>query len=186
LAAYSGQAHHALFQCIRSAVFAVTAVLYTMSSQRHFTRVTAQLIRSQVIQMEGNSMPDFILHRVGGPMPGLSDLTRMLANFSASFYSVSDIDLYVHSTENGKWYQLYFDESGTLRKRESTDTSLAKMKILDPSKSVFTMAGHFRTEAAGELIERVKSSVFSFIDVAPRYDDVTMLAVQRTGGGLAA
>jgi hypothetical protein len=40
--------------------------------------------------------------------------------------------------------------------------------------------------SAGELIERVKSSVFSFIDVAPRYDDVTMLAVQRTGGGLAA
>jgi sigma-B regulation protein RsbU (phosphoserine phosphatase) len=40
--------------------------------------------------------------------------------------------------------------------------------------------------SAGELIERVKSSVFSFIDVAPRYDDVTMLAVQRTGGGFAA
>ena len=37
--------------------------------------------------------------------------------------------------------------------------------------------------SAGELIERVRSSVFSFIDVAPRYDDVTMLAVQRTGGG---
>ena len=37
--------------------------------------------------------------------------------------------------------------------------------------------------SAGELIERVKSSVFSFIDVAPRYDDVTMLAVQRTDGG---
>jgi hypothetical protein len=35
------------------------------------------------------------------------------------------------------------------------------------------------------LIERVRSSVFSFIDVAPRYDDVTMLAVQRTGGGLS-
>jgi len=40
-------------------------------------------------------------------------------------------------------------------------------------------------ESAGELIERVKASVFSFIDVAPRYDDVTMLAVQRTGGGLS-
>jgi sigma-B regulation protein RsbU (phosphoserine phosphatase) len=39
--------------------------------------------------------------------------------------------------------------------------------------------------SAGELIERVKSTVFSFIDVAPRYDDVTMLAIQRTGGGLS-
>ena len=40
--------------------------------------------------------------------------------------------------------------------------------------------------SAGELIEGVKSSVFSFIDVAPRDDDVTMLAVQRTGGELPA
>jgi sigma-B regulation protein RsbU (phosphoserine phosphatase) len=36
--------------------------------------------------------------------------------------------------------------------------------------------------SAEELIERVKSSVFNFIDVAPHYDDVTMLALQRTGG----
>jgi hypothetical protein len=115
-------------------IFAVTAVLYTMSSQKHFTRATAQLIRNQVIQIEGSSVPDFILHRVGGPMPGLINLTRMLANFSASFYSVSDIDLYVHSTENGQWHQLYFDESGALRKRESADASLAKLKFHDPSK----------------------------------------------------
>jgi serine phosphatase RsbU (regulator of sigma subunit) len=41
--------------------------------------------------------------------------------------------------------------------------------------------------SAGELIEGVKSSVFSFIDDATRRDDdVTMLAVQRTGGALPA
>jgi hypothetical protein len=28
-------------------------------------------------------------------------------------------------------------------------------------------------------LDRVKTSLFSFIDVAPRSDDVTMLAVQR-------
>jgi sigma-B regulation protein RsbU (phosphoserine phosphatase) len=41
-------------------------------------------------------------------------------------------------------------------------------------------------ESAGDLIERVKASVFNFIDEAPRYDDVTMLAIQRTGGELPA
>jgi sigma-B regulation protein RsbU (phosphoserine phosphatase) len=41
--------------------------------------------------------------------------------------------------------------------------------------------------SASELIDGVKSSVFRFIDdVAPRDDDVTMLAVQRTGGGFPA
>jgi serine phosphatase RsbU (regulator of sigma subunit) len=160
-------------------VFAVTAVLYTMSSQKHFTRATAQLIRNQVIQMEGSSVPDFILQRVGGPMPGLIDLTRMLANFSASFYSVSDIDLYVRSIENGQWYQLYFDESGTLRKRESADASLAKLKFHDPSKSVFALAGHFRTEAGGEeevvagaipAFFRSKDALSMFVDITGRRD----------------
>lgn len=160
-------------------VFAVTAILYTMSSQKHFTRATAQLIRNQVIQMEGSSVPDFILHRVGGPLPGLIDLTRMLANFSASFYSVSDIDLYVHSIENGQWYQLYFDESGTLRKRESADASLANLKFHDPSKSVFALAGHFRTEAGGEeevvagaipAFFRSKDALSMFVDITGRRD----------------
>jgi serine phosphatase RsbU (regulator of sigma subunit) len=36
--------------------------------------------------------------------------------------------------------------------------------------------------SASELLERIKSSLFSFIDIAPRGDDVTMLAVQRAGG----
>jgi sigma-B regulation protein RsbU (phosphoserine phosphatase) len=33
--------------------------------------------------------------------------------------------------------------------------------------------------SASDVLERVKASLFSFIDVAPRSDDVTMLAVQR-------
>jgi sigma-B regulation protein RsbU (phosphoserine phosphatase) len=33
-----------------------------------------------------------------------------------------------------------------------------------------------------ELLERVKTTVFKFIDVAPRNDDVTMLAIQRASG----
>lgn len=41
-------------------------------------------------------------------------------------------------------------------------------------------------ESASELIEGVKSSVFRFIDVAPRDDDVTILAIQRTGCELPA
>ncbi|UCD78063.1 MAG: SpoIIE family protein phosphatase [Desulfobacterales bacterium] len=32
---------------------------------------------------------------------------------------------------------------------------------------------------ASELLERIKANLFSFIDIAPRHDDVTMLAVQR-------
>ena len=36
--------------------------------------------------------------------------------------------------------------------------------------------------SATELLERVKNNLFSFIDIAPRGDDVTMLAVQRVIG----
>jgi serine phosphatase RsbU (regulator of sigma subunit) len=36
--------------------------------------------------------------------------------------------------------------------------------------------------SASELLERIKTSLFSFIDIAPRGDDVTMLAVQRAAG----
>ena len=32
---------------------------------------------------------------------------------------------------------------------------------------------------AAELLERIKANLFAFIDIAPRHDDVTMLAVQR-------
>jgi serine phosphatase RsbU (regulator of sigma subunit) len=36
--------------------------------------------------------------------------------------------------------------------------------------------------SATELLEGIKNNLFSFIDIAPRGDDVTMLAVQRTTG----
>ncbi len=36
--------------------------------------------------------------------------------------------------------------------------------------------------SATELLERIKNNLFSFIDIAPRGDDVTMLAVQRVAG----
>ena len=36
--------------------------------------------------------------------------------------------------------------------------------------------------SASDLLEGIKTSLFSFIDIAPRGDDVTMLAVQRAGG----
>jgi sigma-B regulation protein RsbU (phosphoserine phosphatase) len=36
--------------------------------------------------------------------------------------------------------------------------------------------------SVSDLLERIKSSLFSFIDIAPRHDDVTMLGVQRTSG----
>ncbi|MGD8520983.1 MAG: SpoIIE family protein phosphatase [Desulfobacterales bacterium] len=36
--------------------------------------------------------------------------------------------------------------------------------------------------SVSDLLERIKSSLFSFIDVAPRHDDVTMLGIQRTPG----
>jgi sigma-B regulation protein RsbU (phosphoserine phosphatase) len=35
-------------------------------------------------------------------------------------------------------------------------------------------------KSASETIERVKTNLFAFIDIAARGDDVTMLAVQRT------
>ena len=37
-------------------------------------------------------------------------------------------------------------------------------------------------KSASETLERIKTSLFAFIDIAPRGDDVTMLAVQRTSG----
>ncbi len=36
--------------------------------------------------------------------------------------------------------------------------------------------------SVSDLLERIKSSLFSFISIAPRHDDVTMLGVQRTAG----
>ena len=36
--------------------------------------------------------------------------------------------------------------------------------------------------SAAETLERIKTNLFSFIDIAPRGDDVTMLAVQRASG----
>jgi sigma-B regulation protein RsbU (phosphoserine phosphatase) len=35
--------------------------------------------------------------------------------------------------------------------------------------------------SASELLDGIKTNLFSFIDIAPRGDDVTMLAVQRAG-----
>ena len=34
-------------------------------------------------------------------------------------------------------------------------------------------------KSASETLERIKANLFDFIDIAPRSDDVTMLAVQR-------
>ena len=34
-------------------------------------------------------------------------------------------------------------------------------------------------KSATETLERIKTNLFAFIDIAPRSDDVTMLAVQR-------
>ena len=34
-------------------------------------------------------------------------------------------------------------------------------------------------KSASDILERIRSNLFSFIDIAPRSDDVTMLAVQR-------
>jgi sigma-B regulation protein RsbU (phosphoserine phosphatase) len=34
-------------------------------------------------------------------------------------------------------------------------------------------------KSASDMLERIKSNLFTFIDIAPRADDVTMLAVQR-------
>jgi sigma-B regulation protein RsbU (phosphoserine phosphatase) len=33
--------------------------------------------------------------------------------------------------------------------------------------------------SASEMLESIKTNLFTFIDIAPRSDDVTMLAVQR-------
>ena len=37
-------------------------------------------------------------------------------------------------------------------------------------------------KSATETLERIKANLFAFIDIAPRGDDVTMLAVQRAVG----
>jgi serine phosphatase RsbU (regulator of sigma subunit) len=53
-----------------------------------------------------------------------------------------------------------------------------------PSDEIFTRSRlrsllEQQVASAGDILERVRTNLFSFIDVAPRSDDVTMLAVQR-------
>ena len=55
-----------------------------------------------------------------------------------------------------------------------------------PEDELFTR-GRLKTlveqpfNSATEMLDRIKTSLFEFIDIAPRGDDVTMLAVQRAG-----
>ncbi|MDX2499120.1 MAG: SpoIIE family protein phosphatase, partial [Deltaproteobacteria bacterium] len=53
-----------------------------------------------------------------------------------------------------------------------------------PADELFTR-GRLKTlveqpfNSATEMLDRIKTSLFDFIDIAPRGDDVTMLAIQR-------
>lgn len=159
-------------------VFIVTAFLYTFSSRKHFAQATVQLVRSMVQQIEGSAEPDFIWRKVDSPLPGLNGLIRMLAGFSASFYSVSGIALYAESAESGTWYRLYFDESRTLRKSEAMDDALKKLKFHEPHQLMRSLMGHFRSESGGEeilagampVISRSKDDFSMFVDITGRLD----------------
>lgn len=78
------------------------------------------------------------------------------------------------------------DESGTLRKKESTETALAKLKFCDPFQCVRALAGHFRTEAGNEeevvtgavpAFLRSEHSLSMFVDITGR-QDVNQYVVQ--------
>jgi serine phosphatase RsbU (regulator of sigma subunit) len=159
-------------------VFTVTAVLYTFSSQKHFVRATAQLIRNQVTRIEGHAEPDFIWRHIGRPLPGLDSLLAMLASFSASLYSVSDVGLYARSPENGTWHRLYFDASGTLRREASDDAALARLDSRGPPKFVRSLVGHFRSETEEEgvwaggtpSVLRSEDALSLLVDITGRQD----------------
>jgi serine phosphatase RsbU (regulator of sigma subunit) len=159
-------------------VFIVTAFLYTFSSRKHFAQATVQLVRSLVQQIDGSTEPDFMWRKVDSPLPDLSRLIRMLAGFSASFYSVSDISLFAKSAESGTWYRLYFDESRTLRKSEAMDDALKKLKFHEPPQFMRSLMEHFRSESGGEeilggampILFRSKEDFSMFVDITGRLD----------------
>ena len=79
-------------------------------------------------------------------------------------YDIADIQF-----EPGDMLIGYTD--GVTEARSPEDEIFSRNRLLSLIEQPFN--------SASELLERVKSNLFSFVDVAPRYDDVTMLAVQR-------
>jgi serine phosphatase RsbU (regulator of sigma subunit) len=155
-------------------VFGVTAVLYALSSHKHFTETTARLIRSQVMQLEGGNEPDFIWRRLDRPFSGLDGLFRTLASLSASFYSVSQIALYAGSPDGGSWDELFFDDSRTLRRREAADPALSRLRAHGPPKMVRAMLGRFNAGADSEaFVAGGMPSVFRTKDAMSMFVDIT-------------
>ena len=60
---------------------------------------------------------------------------------------------------------------GVTEARSPTDEIFTRGRLRSLIEQPFT--------TATEMLERVKTSLFTFIDIAPRSDDVTMLAVER-------
>jgi serine phosphatase RsbU (regulator of sigma subunit) len=148
-----------------------------------------RLIRSQVLQIEGSTEPDFIWRKVDHPLPGLNGLVQMLANLSASFYSVSGIALFAKSAASGTWYRLYFDESGTLRKSATADASLSKLRLRETPKFIRSLLEHFRSESEAEeiiaggmpTIFRSKDDLSMFVDITG-WQDANQYVMRLTAG----
>jgi sigma-B regulation protein RsbU (phosphoserine phosphatase) len=71
--------------------------------------------------------------------------------------------------EPGELLMGYTD--GVTEARSPTDEIFTRNRL----QSLLTQP--FRS--ANEMLDRIKTNLFTFIDIAPRQDDVTMLAIQR-------
>ncbi|MBT8332771.1 MAG: SpoIIE family protein phosphatase [Deltaproteobacteria bacterium] len=67
------------------------------------------------------------------------------------------------------WQGVFSD--GVTDARSPADELFTRKRLRSIFEQPFT--------TASEMLERVKPNLFNFIDIAPRNDDVTMLAVER-------
>ena len=93
-----------------------------------------------------------------GPAVGMMPDTR---------FNIQQIDL-----EPGDMLIGYTD--GVTEARSPEDELFSKRRLQSLLEQPFL--------SASELLERVKTNLFAFIDIAPRNDDVTMLAIQHAAG----
>ena len=77
-------------------------MLYMIGAKKQFINTTSKLIIDQVSRLENSSKPDYIWKGVNGPQPELYRLLEILANFSSSFYIVSDLSIY-SKTPDDTW-----------------------------------------------------------------------------------
>ena len=96
-------------------IFLVTSMLHMMGTRKQFVSSTSKLINDQLSQLEGSNEPDYIWKGINKPQPQLYRLLKTLANFSSSFYIVSNLSIYTREPERLTWYRLGFPDGPMLQ-----------------------------------------------------------------------